>query len=161
MDHLTQAASLATFSLWVLMLYWIRLSSDLSFYVDIVKTSLHDIRYFLFMLILMILTFSNALIILDYSNKDEYEDSMNSYDSFITDVSGDTFLSSCIQQFLLGLGTVPTENIANNKFRSLIWIYFIAAVIVTNVAFFNILIAIVSDSYERIMESKERSDLMQ
>jgi hypothetical protein len=86
---------------------------------------------------------------------------MNSYDSFITDVYGDTFLSSCIQQFLLGLGTVPTENIANNKFRSLIWIYFIAAVIVTNVAFFNILIAIVSDSYERIMESKERSDLMQ
>jgi hypothetical protein len=71
MDHLTQAASLATFALWVLMLYWIRLSSDLSFYVDIVMTSLFDIRYFLFMLILMILTFSNALIILDYSNKDE------------------------------------------------------------------------------------------
>ena len=35
------------------------------------------------------------------------------------------------------------------------------AIIVTNVAFFNILIAIVSDSYERIMESKERSNLMQ
>jgi hypothetical protein len=62
---------------------------------------------------------------------------------------------------LLGLGNVPTDNIAENKFHSLIWFYFVAAVIVTNVAFFNILIAIVSDSYERIMESKERSHLMQ
>jgi hypothetical protein len=95
-DKLTQAASLATFLLWVLMLYWIRLSSGMSFYVDIVMNSLYDIKYFLFMLILMILTFSNALIILDYSNKDEYEESMNSYESFITDVSGNAFFSSMI-----------------------------------------------------------------
>jgi hypothetical protein len=96
MDYLTQTASLATFILWMLMLYWMRLSYNLSFYVDIVKNSIYDIRYFLLMLILMIFTFSNALIILDYSNKDEYEESMNSYQSFITDVSGDTFLSSLI-----------------------------------------------------------------
>jgi hypothetical protein len=70
-------------------------------------------------------------------------------------------VSLFIQQLLLGLGNVPTDNIAENKFNTLIWFYFLAAVIVTNVAFFNILIAIVSDSYERITESKERSHLMQ
>ncbi len=96
MDYLTQTASLATFVLWMLMLYWMRLSYNLSFYVDIVKNSIYDIRHFLLMLLLMIFTFSNALVILDYSNEDEYEESMNSYASFITDVSGDTFLSSCI-----------------------------------------------------------------
>lgn len=62
---------------------------------------------------------------------------------------------------MLGLGNVPTDNITDNKFNTLIWFYFLAAVIVTNVAFFNILIAIVSDTYERIMESKERSHLIQ
>jgi hypothetical protein len=96
MESLTRAASLATFLLWALMLYWMRLSSNLSFYVDIVVSSLHDIRYFFAMLILMILTFSNALLILDYSIKDEYEESMNSYESFITDVTGNSFFSSCI-----------------------------------------------------------------
>ena len=109
----------------------------------------------------MILTFSNALVILDFRNRDEYEESTNSYDSFITDVSGDTIFNSIIQQFLLGLGNVPTDNIKDNKFCILICFYFIIAVIVTNVAFFNILIAIVSDTYERIMESKERSNLIQ
>jgi hypothetical protein len=44
----------------------------------------------------MILTFSNALIILDFNNKDEYEESTNSYESFISDVSGNTFFSSII-----------------------------------------------------------------
>lgn len=68
----------------------------MSFYVDIVMSSLYDIKYFLVMLGLMILTFSNALIILDYSNKDEYEESMDLYESFIEDVSGDTFFSSMI-----------------------------------------------------------------
>jgi hypothetical protein len=68
----------------------------MSFYVDIVVSSLYDIKYFLVMLGLMILTFSNALIILDYSNKDEYEESMDLYESFIEDVSGDTFFSSMI-----------------------------------------------------------------
>jgi hypothetical protein len=64
-NKLTQAASFAAFILWVLLLYWIRLSPKLSFYVDIVKSSIHDIRYFLVMLALMIMTFSNALFILD------------------------------------------------------------------------------------------------
>jgi hypothetical protein len=64
---LIKAASFATFILWTVMLYWIRLSPKLSFYVDIVKNSIKDIRYFLLMLALMIMTFSNALYILDYS----------------------------------------------------------------------------------------------
>jgi hypothetical protein len=92
MDLLTQAASLAIFILWVLILYWMRLSPNLSFYVDIVISSIYDIRYFLFMLFLMILTFSNALVILDFRNTNEWAN----YESFITDVSGDTFFSSII-----------------------------------------------------------------
>jgi hypothetical protein len=67
-DTLIQAASFAAFMVWVLMLYCIRLSPKLSFYVDIVKSSIIDIRYFLLMLGLMIMTFSNALFILDYSS---------------------------------------------------------------------------------------------
>jgi hypothetical protein len=69
---------------------------SLSFYVDIVTSSLGEIRPFLFMLLLMILTFANALVILDLSNRDEYEESTNSYESFISDVSGNTFFSSGI-----------------------------------------------------------------
>jgi hypothetical protein len=64
-DMLIKTASFATFILWTIMLYWIRLSPKLSFYVDIVKSSIKDIRYFLLMLGLMIMTFSNALYILD------------------------------------------------------------------------------------------------
>ncbi len=69
-------------------------------------------------------------------------------------------MNSFIQQFLLGLGNIPTDNITDNKFRILIWFYFLVAIVITNVAFFNILIAIVGDTYDKIMDSKERSHLI-
>ena len=43
----------------------------------------------------------------------------------------------------------------------LIWTYFIIAIIVTNINFLNLLIAIISDTYARITESKQRYALMQ
>jgi hypothetical protein len=96
-DILVQAASFAAFLLWVLMLYWIRLSPKLSFYVDIVMSSIIDIRYFLFMLCLMIMTFSNALYILDYKKYNYSEGNVDKYESFITDVSEDTFFNLFVQ----------------------------------------------------------------
>ena len=45
-------------------------------------------------------------------------------------------------------------------FRILIWFYFLVAIVITNVAFLNILIAIVGDTYDKIMDSKERSHLI-
>ena len=43
----------------------------------------------------------------------------------------------------------------------MVWLYFIAATIITNVNFFNVLIAIVSDTFERITESRQFYALMQ
>jgi hypothetical protein len=53
------------------------------------------------------------------------------------------------------------NNISDNKFRALIWIYILLAFIITNVALFNILIAIVGDTYERIMATRERARLIE
>ncbi len=43
----------------------------------------------------------------------------------------------------------------------MVWLYFIAATIITNVNFFNVLIAIVSDTFERITESRQFYAIMQ
>lgn len=42
-----------------------------------------------------------------------------------------------------------------------LWFYFIVSTVCTNICFLNILIAIVSDTYARITENKERFSLMQ
>jgi hypothetical protein len=113
------------------------------------------------MLCLIIVTFSNALVILDKKLFLEDELDTDSYTSFLSDVSGNNLMNSFIQQLLLGLGTIPTDNIMDNKFRVLIWFYLLLAIIITNIAFLNILIAIVGDTFEKIMASKERSHLIE
>jgi hypothetical protein len=116
-----------------------------------------DIFEILLMLALMVITFSNSLYILDKSSK-SYEPG---YESFILKVTENTFTSLLIQQLQLGLGNIPTDHLAKNKHSPLIWFYILTSIIMTNIAFLNILITKVNNSYERIMESKESSHLKQ
>ncbi len=107
----------------------------------------------------MIAAFSNAHLILVY--RDQNDDQLQQYTSFISDYSGNILFDSFIQQLSLALATIPMNNISDNKFRALIWIYILLAFIITNVALFNILIAIVGDTYERIMATRERARLIE
>jgi hypothetical protein len=59
------AASIGVFFTWVSIIYLLRISPDLLFYVRIVLYSIYDIRHFSVMLSLMIAAFSNAQVILD------------------------------------------------------------------------------------------------
>jgi hypothetical protein len=64
---LIQFASVAVFTQWCMIFYWVRLSKHMSFYVLMILESLYDIGYFLVLLALIVSTFSNALLILDLS----------------------------------------------------------------------------------------------
>lgn len=44
---------------------------------------------------------------------------------------------------------------SNDGIRFILWTYFFMATIITQIIFLNILIAIISDSYARIMDAKE------
>ena len=68
----------------------------MGFYVRIVTTSLYDIKYFFLMLCLILVTFSNALVILDRKITEENEEQSDSYTSFLTDVSGNNLFNSFI-----------------------------------------------------------------
>lgn len=107
----------------------------------------------------MIAAFSNAHLILVY--RDQHDDQLQQYTSFISDYSGNILFDSFIQQLSLALANIQMNNISDNKFRALIWIYILLAFIITNVALFNILIAIVGDTYERIMATRERARLIE
>lgn len=47
-----------------LIFYWLSLFRSTSFYVTLLLESVNDIKYFLLMVILCILSFSNAILVL-------------------------------------------------------------------------------------------------
>ncbi len=59
------------------------------------------------------------------------------------------------------MGLFTIENYPGNAVKYMVWLYFIAATIITNVNFFSLLIAIVSDTFERITESRQFYAIMQ
>jgi hypothetical protein len=61
---------------------------------------------------------------------------------------------------LEGVGEFTTDAYPTNKIKTLIWIYYIAATIMTNINFLKLLVAIISDTYARITEDKQRYALM-
>ena len=51
--------------MWFKAFYWLRLFSQTSFYMRLIIDTLYDIRYFLILFFLILITFANALLILD------------------------------------------------------------------------------------------------
>ena len=58
-------AALGVVLMWFKAFYWLRLFAGTSFYVRLIRDTLYDIRYFLILFILILITFANALLILN------------------------------------------------------------------------------------------------
>ena len=53
------------------------------------------------------------------------------------------------------LGQFNTVNYASNDGRFLIWLYFLATTFITNIMIFNMLIAIMQTTYDRVRASEK------
>lgn len=58
-------AALTVVFMWFKAFYWLRIFSGTSFYVRLIRDTLYDIRYFMILFILILLTFANAIMILN------------------------------------------------------------------------------------------------
>lgn len=122
-----------------------------------------DIRYFLVMFFICIALFANAVLILDLAQVKaaEKSDREEEYERLIPESINNNIFDSVLNQYLLGLGEFTLDTYPDNNIKTMVWIYFILATLFTNINFLNLLIAIISDTYARITEAKQRYALMQ
>ena len=62
---------------------------------------------------------------------------------------------------MIGLGEFELLNYNANEQRDLMWFYFFLATLLIQVMFMNTLIAILGDTYERIMDRREQFAIVQ
>lgn len=62
---------------------------------------------------------------------------------------------------MIGLGEFTLDPLAAHPAYVLIWIYFILATLFTQIMFLNMLIAIMGETFGRVSEAKDRSQLME
>mmetsp|Transcript_2938 Transcript_2938/g.4004 ORF Transcript_2938/g.4004 Transcript_2938/m.4004 type:complete len:230 (-) Transcript_2938:532-1221(-) len=127
------------------LLDWLRLFEQTAFYVLLVGETLSDIKFFLLVLFTTLMMFGAPLLML------------NSNDASLIDSTFDFwFLDMLFNQYLLALGEFSTlDNFADNDQGKLAYLFFIFATFISQLTILNMLIAVMGDTYERIIENKE------
>lgn len=64
-------SAIAAVLMWFKGFYWMRLFGSTSFYVRLIKETLFDIRYFLILFFAILMTFANALMILNEARSEQ------------------------------------------------------------------------------------------
>ena len=142
-------AMTAVVLMWFKAFYWLRLFKSTSFYVRLIRETLWDVRYFMILFLFILMTFGNALMILNEKREPQL------FQNFFNL----KFPSAVLNQYILSLGEFDTENFESNGEDILVWLIFIGTTFITNVTFLNMLIAIMGDTFDRVSEVKDQSAL--
>lgn len=150
-ELLIMLSSIAVLLLYMKLFYWLRLFGGLGFYVRMVSETIYDIGDFIILFFMCVFTFAHAIFVLNRNSPDDAE----LYGAFF----GWKPVDAIVSQYFLGLGEFAYDTFEASPDRALVWIYFLVATFLTNLTFLNMLIAIMGDTYGRVMESAETEGL--
>jgi hypothetical protein len=137
--------------MWLKSFYWLSLQDEPSFYVRLLKDTLKEIVSFLILFLLILMTFGNAVMILNEGRKDP----------LYTDYTQVEFLNVILNQYEMALGAWETTNYipASQGGDSLVWILFMLTTLISQIMFLNMLIAVMGDRFDRNTDIKDQSAL--
>ena len=140
---------------YVMFFYWMRLFKSLAFYVTMILETFSDIFYFLLIYMLALTMFGNALycvnqiVVIKNSNEDRPLTDLTYMKAFEI-----PFLDSILHVYRISLGDFDTDAYTAHPAAKFIWIYFFIATLLTQVMFLNMLIAVMSDTFNRVNTHK-------
>ena len=152
--YLRALNALAVLLLWTKSFYWLRLFGPTSFFVRMILEVLKDIRVFMILFVLILMTFGNAMLILSDGRETP----------LFKDYFETTYLNVVLNQYELSLGEFDTDERftpASEGGDPIAWGVFCLATLITQIVFLNLLIAIMGDTFERVTESREQSALVE
>ena len=152
MQILVLLSSFATLSILVKAMDWMRLFDQTSFYILLIGQTLNDVFAFLILIIMSLLMFGFPMIMLNMNRSEE---------NLVVEENFSFWLPNMLlNQYELALGEFNMDGFSNGPQENLCWIFFILATFFSQITMFNMLIAIMGDTFERIIENKELNSTM-
>ena len=127
---------------------WLRLFDVTSFYVTLITRTVYDIAYFGLILCVMILFIGSATYMLQLNADESEEASIIApyFDNFIVD--------SILNQYLLILGEFHMDGFETHIHPALCFTFFFVTTFIMQITFLNMLIAIMGDTFDRVIEQR-------
>ena len=126
---------------------WLRIFDGTAFYIVLLSETIKDIRYFLALYILSLFIFGLPLELLN-NNSWEGKEIVESY-------TDNMLMNVIINRYLMTLGEFSLDSFAEHPQSGLCYLFFIFAAFISGVTMLSMLVALMSDSFGRVMENKQ------
>ena len=132
------------------MLEWMRMFDQTAFYIKLIWQTVSDIKPFLALFSIFLISFGCAMICLGLNRTQDDEQIVTSY-------VGWWLIDSIINQYLLSLGEFgPFDEAFEGKQQTLCYVFFLLSTFFTQITALNMIIAIMSQTYDDVMSVHEQ-----
>ena len=157
-------ASLVVLGTWYKIFYWMKLFNTPAFFINLLSKTMDDVNFkaFMIMTILCVLTFTNVFYIMNQERGTafKYNDSENYFNMplYSEDAGMSGVSEAFIYMYKLTLGDFGTKSYMGEN-SWFLWAAFLLATFFLQITFFNMLIAIMGNTFSEVMDSKEESSM--
>ena len=143
-------ASISTVFIWIKMIDWLRLFEGTAFFVHLIIETIRDIKNFLIVIAVCYMTFGTSFYLLDY-NRD------TSAGNIVETRYNWWVLDAFESQYELSLNLKDLDPFAaEDENKKLIFTFWIISSFILIFVFLSMLVAIMSDTFNRVTENKEQ-----
>ena len=148
-ETLRAIASVASCFLMLKLFDWLRVFEPTAFYVLLMLETIKDTRVFIILIIFALMMFGIPLSILNSNRTDE--------DEIVESQIGLWVFDMLLNQYLLALGEweATRGNYSEGIQTNLCYAFFFAATFISQITMLNMLIAVMGDTFDRVMENKD------
>ena len=140
----------------IVLVNWLRVFETTVIYIRLIKQTVIDMIPFTILLIIFVGLFSFAILVLNLT-RDKTDALYNE------DISKSDYLNALMSQYLLTLGEFDLEHFSNSSYvpnhdpnYGTDWVIFTGATFFVQIILLNMLIAIMSSSFDSIFENKKQ-----
>jgi hypothetical protein len=144
----------SSFLMWIKVFYWMRLFSELAYYVKLIQDTITESGAFMLMVCIIICSFANFFFVINLN----LPPGTQYYKPYFGENS--KAADSIVSVYMLGaLGDFESGDFAQGYNATIAMSLFILGTFVIQVVFMNMLIAIMGDTFARVQEIAEESGL--
>jgi hypothetical protein len=136
--YLRSILAIASLLMWFKILYFLRIYKQTGYLIRMIIEVIYDMRIFLLVLMITIFGFANAFIIIARG----YDG-----DSYLND---NDFINSILYTYRMILGDFNIDIFYSSQQSLTAWLMFLLCSVLNLIVMFNLLIAIISDSYAKV-----------
>jgi hypothetical protein len=140
-------AAFVILALWFKVFEWLRLFEKTSFYIRLIQETFADIGYFFIIFLFALAAIGSAMYMLQLNQAQGAGD-------IVEAVFGHFFMDLIYNQYMMSLGEFTMDGFGDHPEMIICYVFFLAATFVTQLTFLNMLIAIMGDTFGRVIENK-------